>query len=308
MADQANNSMESLLGRESGDFRLLQPVWDLRFDWENTLESPLFPIIFSTSVYFLCLFPFTTFDLYGKNWGWIQKYKIQTDREVTNAQVKKALNITAWNHLLYILPASIAQWIWVPSTPLPLAAPSLWEFFWQQCVAMVIFDFLVFIWHSIHHKVRFLYRHVHSIHHHYSSPNSWATEYVHPCELITLGFFGRIAPKWFGPHPLTEWSFLAFVVAASVESHCGYDLPLMPHRWAPFWGGSVHHDMHHLKPLTNFQPFFTQFDRLFGTFCPGQRAGGRKPVALIEWEKVPRECETESVGIADSERIKPKFS
>ena len=195
----------------------------------------------------------------------------------------------------------------MPSTPLPLAAPGLWEFFWQQCISLAIYDFQVYVWHVIHHRIRFLYRHVHSFHHHFSSPNSCSTQYVHPFELICVGVFLRTASKWFGPHPLTEWSFLVVALAASVESHSGYDLPLMPHRWAPFWGGSVHHDMHHQKPLTNFQPFFTWFDRLFGSFCPGQRAGGRKPVALIDWEKVPRECETEFVGIADSERIKPKF-
>ena len=61
----------------------------------------------------------------------------------------------------------------------------------------------------------------------------------------------------------------------------------MPHRWMPFWGGSIHHDMHHQRPLTNFQPFLNQWDRLFGTYCPGLRAGGYKPKQLTDWEKRP---------------------
>lgn len=63
----------------------------------------------------------------------------------------------------------------------------------------------------------------------------------------------------------------------------------MPHHWFPFWGGILKHDMHHQRPLTNFQPFFNYFDRLFGTECPGVRAGGYKTPELLNWEKKNRE-------------------
>jgi len=76
-----------------------------------------------------------------------------------------------------------------------------------------------------------------------------------------------------------------FVIQVSVDAHIGYDLPFLPHHWAPFWGGSIKHDMHHQRPLTNFQPFFNWWDRLFGTECPGQLAGGQKTKVLSDWEK-----------------------
>lgn len=288
---------------EYGEFRVLQPIWDLRLGREDVLASPLFPIVASLVFYILCVLPFMVIDMYGKQWHWIQKYKIQTDREVTWSQISRAVRLTAWNHLLYILPVTLGQWIWTPPTPLPRLAPPLWEFCWQHICALVIFDFQYYVWHVVHHKVRFLYRHVHSIHHHYSSPSTWVTEYLHPWELISIGVFTTTSPWWFDSHPMTQWSFLLFSIFISVDDHCGYDLPLMPHHWAPFWGGSIHHDMHHQKPLTNFQPFFTMWDKLFGSFCPGQRAGGLKPKTLLEWEEIPRERELE-FGMADSPKLK----
>ena len=63
----------------------------------------------------------------------------------------------------------------------------------------------------------------------------------------------------------------------------------MLHHWLPFFGGSLHHDMHHQRPNTNFEPFFTVLDILCGTLCPGQEAFGQKPKALLDWEKRDKE-------------------
>jgi len=77
------NFTSNLFERVPGEFRLLQPIWDLRIGFERYVESPLFPIALSVVFYFLCQLPFTIFDLYGRNWKWIQQYKIQPDRVVT---------------------------------------------------------------------------------------------------------------------------------------------------------------------------------------------------------------------------------
>jgi len=65
-----------------GVVRILQPVWDMRLVSEKSVASPLFPIVVSLSLYILCVLPFMIVDMYGRQWTWIQKYKIQTDREV----------------------------------------------------------------------------------------------------------------------------------------------------------------------------------------------------------------------------------
>jgi len=43
--------------------------------------------------------------------------------------------------------------------------------------------------------------------------------------------------------------------------------------------------MHHEKPLTNFSPFYTWWDIIFGSYCPGKEAGGVKSKKLLDWEK-----------------------
>ena len=271
------------------DYRILQPIWDLRIGYEKYLSSPVFPIVLSVLYYFFSLLPWTIIDLYGHDWKWVRKYKIQPDKTVTWPLIKKAMILTAWNHVLYILPMAVAQWVWASPTFLPDKAPTIFEFLCHQIGSLIIFDFEYWLWHWSHHKVRFLYRHVHALHHEYHSPNSWVTQYLHPWELISTGLFTTTSPWIFNAHPLTSWSFQNFAISVSVDAHIGYDIPFLPHRWCKFWGGSIKHDMHHQKPLTNFEPFFNWWDKLFGHECPGQLAGGYKPKSLLNWEKKRKE-------------------
>jgi cholesterol 25-hydroxylase len=266
---------------------LLQPIWTLALKHHVYVSSPLFPIVLSIGCYFASVVPFTVLDFYGyRHWTWVQRLKIQPDVQVSWCQVRGAMSLTFWNQLLYVLPISVAQCVWTPSTYMPPTAPSIWQIVWQPFAALAIFDAEYYIWHVVHHRVRWLYRNVHSVHHHYAAVNAWLGQFVHPWELISAGIFGTTAPWILNLHPLTTWVCLALLQFVSVEDHCGYDLPVMPHRWVPeIWGGAVKHDMHHQRPMTNFQPFFTWFDRLFGTECPGQTAGGRKPSTLVDWER-----------------------
>ena len=162
------NFTPRLFEAEHGQFRILQPIWDLRLGYEYYVSSALFPIILNVSSYFLFMIPFTIVDMFGSEWRWIQKYKIQPDRKVTWPAVRNAISLTVWNQLLYILPVSVAQWVWTPPTHLPTVAPGLWELVWQVYAALAVFDAEYYLWHWSHHRVRWLYRHVHSVHHHYS--------------------------------------------------------------------------------------------------------------------------------------------
>lgn len=273
-----------------GEFRLLQPIWDLRLGKEEYFASPLFPVVLSVTFYFSFCTPFMIFDLFGKNWKWVQKYKIQSNLDVTYAQVWDTLVLTFWNHVLFVFPAAAAQWVWTPDTVLPELAPTVLEFVWQQIAGLLIFDFQYYVWHWSHHKVRFLYKHVHGVHHRYNSPFVWVTQYLHPWELVTVGFLTTTNTWFFNCHPMTTWSYMIVSIIVSVEAHIGFDFPFtLNHFTVGFVGGAPKHDMHHLKPMTNFQPFFNHWDRIFGTFCPPMKAGGVKPNDLKEYERKQRE-------------------
>ncbi|XP_055874280.1 cholesterol 25-hydroxylase-like protein 1, member 2 [Biomphalaria glabrata] len=249
---------------------ILQIVWDFRCGYEPYLESPVFPIILSVVFYFVTCLPFTLLDIVCPKQAWYRKYKIQVDKEVTKDQIFDALSLTFWNHILLVLPRAVAQWIWCPVMPLPEEAPSLFEFCWHQMAGLFLFDLQYFCWHVAHHKIRFLYKHIHAVHHHFSSPFAWVTQYLHPLELAAFGFLITANTWVFNCHPLTAWSYMLVSIIVSVEAHIGFDFPFLLHNLDPTgnFGGPTKHDMHHLKPHTNYQPFFNHWDRLFGTYCP----------------------------------------
>ncbi|BFY98532.1 hypothetical protein BsWGS_01572 [Bradybaena similaris] len=274
------------------EIRLLQPLWDLRLGYEEYVESPLFPVLVSVVFYFALSLPFVLFDAFCQNHAWYRKYKIQPEKQVTSAHLYDTITLTFWNHVLFIMPAAVAQWIWTPATPLPQLAPTMFDFLWHQVAGLVIFDFQYFVWHMTHHKVRFLYRHIHAVHHRYNSPFVFVTQYLHPWELSTVGFLTTTNTWFFNSHPLTVWSYMLVSIVVSVEAHIGFDFPFFFHNIDPtgLIGGSPKHDMHHQKPLTNFQPFFNHLDKMFGSYCPPMSGGGRKSKALLEYERKAKDC------------------
>jgi len=245
--------------------RILQPVWDfIREGNEDAMRSPIFPPFLALTFYFSVVSFFTILDLFGKNSKLLQQYKIQKDKEVTFSMVWNAVVVNMWNLLLWILPMTFVQLLWVPPTPLPQVAPTLWQFIWQQVAFIILFDFEYWAWHSTHHKVRFLYRWCHSIHHQYHSPFAFATQYVHPWELLYVGFMITVTPWFFQPHIMTYWCWFLLSNWLSIEVHLGYDFPWAAHNWCFLYGGAPKHDLHHMRPMTNFAPWLNWLDKLMG--------------------------------------------
>uniref|UniRef100_A0A8C8AFK8 Cholesterol 25-hydroxylase n=1 Tax=Otus sunia TaxID=257818 RepID=A0A8C8AFK8_9STRI len=159
------------------------------------------------------------------------------------------------------------HWYWRPVN-LPVIAPELPEVLLEVGVCLFLFDFEYFLWHLLHHKVPWLYKTFHKVHHKHVSTFALTTQYSSVWELLSLGFFAAINPVLLGCHPLTEMIFFLVNIWLSVEDHSGYDLPWSTHRLVPFglYGGAPHHDLHHLKFKSNYAPYFTHWDKLFGTF------------------------------------------
>ena len=252
---------------------LLQPVWDTVLKYESHLASPLFAFLWGSSLYVLFCLPYVVFDLAGPRWPRIHHYKIQSSVPVAWANVKKAAFYTLRNYVCFVLPIVAVQMLLSKPIPLPKSAPSVAEMAIHLIICLVAFDTEYFLWHLAHHRVRFLYKHVHALHHEIRSPFVFATQYVHPFELFCTSLFSMSTPLLLSVHPLTNWIWMACSVFISVEDHCGYDFPLSLTWLLPFgiYGGAPHHDMHHERPTTNFQPFFTWWDRLLGTVTPSVR-------------------------------------
>lgn len=258
--------LHDLPSRASG--RLLQPFWDyLLFHHMPLISSPFFIVILAFSSYLFFSLPFAVLDLLGDRVPLLYQYKIQPERQPTTRMMAKSFLTALYNHLFFVLPAvSIGMFI-LPIPALPQDAPTLYELFVDGLAALLLFDTQYYIWHYIHHKQPQLYRWIHAVHHEYMAPFSWSTEQLSIPELMAVGFWSNLDPILLNCHPLTTWCLTIFSIWMSVEDHIGYDLPWTLNHVVPFGllGGAPAHDMHHQKPSSNFAPFFSHWDRIFGT-------------------------------------------
>ncbi|XP_028828855.1 cholesterol 25-hydroxylase-like protein 2 [Denticeps clupeoides] len=258
---------------------LLQPAWDyLRSNHQDTLRSPLLPVYLSVSTYFLsCLF-YSAVDVLSSVFPGTNCYRIHSERPIKKTDVVKALGLTLYYHMVLVFPASLAQWYWRPPLPLPKDAPGLSELLLGLLGCLLLFDFQYFLWHLVHHRSKWLYVLFHSLHHEFSRPFSWVTQYMSAWELISLGFWTTVDPVLLCCHPLTGYIFMVLNVVASVDDHSGYDFPWALHHLVPLglWGGPVKHDIHHQKPSTNFAPYFSHWDWLVGSGSVARLSSGSR--------------------------------
>ncbi|XP_053283598.1 cholesterol 25-hydroxylase-like protein 1, member 1 [Pleuronectes platessa] len=251
--------------------RLLQPFWDyLLLHHLPLLSSPFFPVLLAFSSYVFFSLPFAVLDLLGEKVPSMYKYKIQPDRQPTVRMMVNSFLKALYNHIFFVIPSVIICMFILPAPILPHEAPTLCEVFIDGLAALLVFDTQYFIWHFIHHKNSQLYRWIHAIHHEYVAPFSWSTEQLSIPELLTVGLWSNLDPIALKCHPLTTWCVTFFSIWMSVEDHIGYDLPWTLNHLVPFGllGGAPAHDMHHQRPSSNYAPFFSHWDIIFGTSVP----------------------------------------
>ncbi|KAJ7324172.1 hypothetical protein JRQ81_017192 [Phrynocephalus forsythii] len=247
---------------------VLQPLWDLVRSQDALIRSPFFPVLFNFTIYTGFCLPFVALDFCSARVPALRKYKIQPQAAPTLGMILRCLAQCVYHHAIGIFPATVAHWYWAPVT-LPRKAPGLPQLLWEVTACLLLFDFLYFLWHLLHHKVPWLYKTFHKVHHKHVSTFALTTQYSSMWELLWLGCFAAVCPALVRCHRLTEMTFHIVNIWLSVEDHCGYDLPWSTHKLVPWglYGGAPHHDLHHLKFKFNYAPYFTHWDRLFGTLC-----------------------------------------
>ncbi|XP_054839767.1 cholesterol 25-hydroxylase [Eublepharis macularius] len=251
---------------------LLQAAWDAVRAREAWLRSPFFPALFSFGSYLAACAPFVALDVLSARLPALQRYKIQPQASPSAGLLAACLARSLFDHLVCVFPVTVAHWYWRP-VRLPERAPEAPRLLLDLGAGLLLFDALYFLWHLLHHRVPWLYKTFHKVHHKHVSTFALSTQYSSLWELLWLGLFAGLVPVLLRCHPLTEMAFFVANIWLSVEDHSGYDLPWSTHRLVPFglYGGSLHHDLHHLKFKFNYAPYFTHWDRLFGTLSPAGR-------------------------------------
>lgn len=252
-------------GCSSGQL-FLQPVWDRLRTREALTQSPFFPVIFSITTYVSFCLPFAALDLLCPWVPALRRCKIQPHSAPTARQLLSCLGQTLFQHLVFVFPLTLLHWARGPAL-LPPDAPALPQLLGHVALCLLLFDAEFFVWHVLHHRVPWLYRTFHKVHHQNAPSFALATQYVSVWELFSLGFFDMVNIALLQCHPLTVLVFHTVNIWLSVEDHSGYDFPWSTHRLVPFgwYGGVVHHDVHHSHFNYNFAPYFTHWDRLLGT-------------------------------------------
>ncbi|KAL9270863.1 Sphinganine C4-monooxygenase 2-like protein [Drosera capensis] len=150
----------------------------------------------------------------------------------------------------------------------------------QFLTAMVVLDTWQYFMHRYMHQNKFLYRHIHSLHHRLIVPYAYGALYNHPLEGLILDTCGgAISFIVSGMSPKASIFFFSFATMKTVDDHCGLWLPgNLFHVF--FRNNTAYHDIHHQLHGSKYnfsQPFFVMCDRILGTYMPytlGKRPEG----------------------------------
>eukprot|EP00042_Codosiga_hollandica_P049498 m.575798 g.575798 ORF g.575798 m.575798 type:complete len:549 (+) comp57894_c1_seq1:58-1704(+) len=195
------------------------------------------------------------------------------------ATVRNVLVLLLWNQVFYAVPAALVhEWIAGKRTALPVEAPTAFRLVTEVVSCFLVYDLLYYIWHTLAHRVNFIFEWIHCTHHFYPRPFCWVALHVHPVEMAVLAVLGWLPAGVLCVHPLSLWAWFALWQFLLVDAHSGYDFPWQPHNLLPgLYNGSRHHAVHFEHPDKNYSAFLSIWDRIMGTYMAGEGYGTEGP-------------------------------
>lgn len=144
----------------------------------------------------------------------------------------------------------------------------------------MITDFWQYCWHRLAHMNKFLYKHLHSMHHRLIVPYAYGAQYFHPLDAFFGDILGGVvATLVSGMPPTVSAVFFTLLTLKGVDDHCGLWFPTHPiHRFLT--NNSAFHALHHQHEGVKYNfsgYYYSIWDKLLGTYLPysvEERKGG----------------------------------
>lgn len=143
-----------------------------------------------------------------------------------------------------------------------------WTWFCLSLPLMLLFHDAYFYWtHRLMHS-RWLFRHVHGVHHRSRNPSPWAAYAFHPVEALINGL---VTPLILWAVPVHGGVLLVFSLHQIIRNAHGHlSIETLPRGFARHWLGrhfttTTHHHLHHEDGRGNYGLWFTGWDRWCGT-------------------------------------------
>ena len=225
-------------------------------------------LIINLVLWFFYHFEFEMIERYKSNdlpWPW------KEDREAWKTLCLKSIAVLCFNgNIMVILTLSAMEYLGIADhhTMAIEDLPDTKTFILSITFFMLVEDFGFYLSHRLLHW-KYIYPHIHKMHHTHKITVGIAGEYAHPLEYM----LGNMLPTSVGPavlgfnkcHLVTVIAWYIIRFTENLDGHSGYEFSWSPYRLIPFSGSAEYHAFHHAVNIGNYGSFFSIWDTIFGT-------------------------------------------
>lgn len=252
---------------------LMKPYWEDNWSGMSPLAAQL--ILNQLNVVYFVAFCLIMFPIYRGNYPFFEQYKIsdkpwawraekKEDRDAFWALSARSLKLYSMNAFILVPVLTAGKYFLLGDNMSFRTAdwPTYLELFRDNWAMTLVHEFGFYWTHRLAHHPR-LYK-FHKIHHEYKQNTVLASQHEHPIDyIITIALPALMAVVVVSPHSFTLFQWIAWLLVANYDDHCGYEFPWSPVRW--FWlaGRTDQHEFHHSKNLGCFASKLGLYDMIF---------------------------------------------